>query len=105
MIASPLVDEIKRLLSVGELSQREIALRTGVSRGTVGAVARGKRPDYEAARRKRANSFTAPAGPPVRCPGCGGMAQMPCLACHVRGLVNRERTITRRYAALHGNRV
>ena len=84
MIASPVVAEIKRLLSDRELSQRKIALRMGVSRGTVGSIASGKRPDYEARRRTRKDSFIAPTGPPVRCPGCGGMARMPCLACHVR---------------------
>ena len=90
MIALPVVDEIKRLLSDGELSQRKIALRMGVSRGSVGSIAGGKRPDYETRHRIREESFITPAGPPVRCPGCGGMAQMPCLACHLRALANRK---------------
>lgn len=105
MIASPVVDEIMRLLSDGGLSQRKIARQMGVSRGTVGAIASGKRTDYEARRRMREDSFLAPAGPPVRCPGCGGMAQMPCLACHVRTLADRKRTVVRRHSALHRNRV
>ena len=104
MIASPVVDEIKRLLGDGGLSQRKIARQMGVSRGTVGAIASGKRPDYEARRRIRKDSFIAPAGPPVRCPGCGGMAQMPCLACHVRALADCKRTVARRPSVLHRNR-
>ena len=105
MIASPVVDKIKRLLGDGELSQRKIALRMGVSRGTVGSIASGKRPDYEARRRSRKDSFVAPAGPPVRCPGCGGMAQMPCLACHVRALAVRRARVIQRHSALCHNRV
>lgn len=94
MIASPVVEEVKRLLSHGDLSQRKIALRLGVSRGSVGSIASGKRPDYEARRRMRRDSFIAPTGPPARCPGCGGMTKMPCLACHVRALAGRERAMS-----------
>ena len=48
MIAPAIVDEVKRLLNKGKLSQRNVALRTGVSRTTVGAIASGKRPEREA---------------------------------------------------------
>ena len=47
MIAPSIVNEIKRLLAEGKHSQRGIARMIGVSRGTVGAIARGTRPDYE----------------------------------------------------------
>ena len=39
MIATTVVDEVRRLLREGRLSQRSIALRIGVSRGTVNAIA------------------------------------------------------------------
>ncbi|NLF06403.1 MAG: winged helix-turn-helix domain-containing protein, partial [Pirellulaceae bacterium] len=39
MISTDLIDEVRRLLREGRLSQRKIAERTGVSRGTVNAVA------------------------------------------------------------------
>jgi transcriptional regulator with XRE-family HTH domain len=42
MIATTVVDEIRRLLRQGRLSQRKIASRIGVSRGTVNAIALGK---------------------------------------------------------------
>ncbi|MHC4399969.1 MAG: winged helix-turn-helix transcriptional regulator [Planctomycetota bacterium] len=84
MIPNALVDEVKRLLSEGRLSQRKIARRVGVSRGTVNAIARGKRPDYEA--RAKEDDFLAPAGPLARCSTCGGMVYMPCLACGVRAM-------------------
>ncbi len=90
MIADAVVSEIRDLLLAGGLSQRKIAQRLGVSRGTVCAIAHGKRPDY-AHRRPPNNTFTPPSGLPVRCPGCGGMVQAPCLLCHVRAIKSRVR--------------
>ncbi len=84
MIADALVREIREMLARGELSQRQIARRVGVSRGTVHAMARGKRPDRPAPRRSNGRTFTPPRGRFRRCPTCGGMVQMPCLACYLR---------------------
>ena len=89
MIASGIVREIRRLLDQGELSQRKIAASTGVSRGTVSAIARGARPDYDARRRERGEDFIPPSGVARRCPGCGRLVQMPCLAC--RALAMRKK--------------
>jgi hypothetical protein len=86
MITFGVVGEVRRLLAEGHLSQRKIARWTGVSRGTVNAIARGERPDYEARRHRQDDDFTLPSGPARRCPGCGGMVQMPCLLCRIRGL-------------------
>jgi len=91
MIPFAVVDEIERLLHEGGLSQRKIARRVGVSRGTVNAIARGQRPDYRALRRERANDFVAPTGPVARCPTCGARVQMPCLACRVRAIRESRR--------------
>ncbi|MGD0897968.1 MAG: helix-turn-helix domain-containing protein [Thermoguttaceae bacterium] len=87
MIAHGVVDEIRHLLDQGAMSQRKIARRLGVSRGTVNAIALGTRPDY-LDRRDELGGFFPPAGPPRRCPGCGGMVFMPCLLCHVRAMKN-----------------
>ena len=85
MIATALVEEIRRLLREGGVSQREIARRLGVSRGTVNAIACGKRHDNPVGnRRHEEDDFTPPTGLPRRCPGCGGLTQMPCLACYIR---------------------
>jgi hypothetical protein len=84
MIATTVVDEIRRLLQQGRLSQRNIASRIGVSRGTVNAIALGKRADHPARWRREDAGFIPPAGLPVRCPGCGGLVQMPCLLCYIR---------------------
>jgi hypothetical protein len=84
MIASDVVKEIRRMLAEGSLSQRAIAQRMGVSRGTVCAIAQGKRRDYPPRFFRNDMYFIPPAGRPVRCAGCGGLVQMPCLACYVR---------------------
>ena len=91
MIAPSVVNQIKRLLAEGRYSQRKVARMTGVSRGTVGAIAGGKRPDYEARATERQSELEQPAEPPRRCPGCGGLAYMPCRLCRVRKLVAESR--------------
>jgi hypothetical protein len=85
MIAPELVQRVERLLAEGRLSQRNIAKLTGVSRGSVGAIAAGRRPDYEALRRRRQEQEPPKrTGPPQRCPDCGAMVLMPCLACELK---------------------
>jgi len=86
MIARALVEEVRRMLVEGRLSQRKIAQTMGVSRGTVNAIARGRRRDTSVRRRnyEEDDGFTPPTGMPTRCPGCGGLTQMPCLLCYIR---------------------
>lgn len=86
MIAPSVVQEVRRLLAEGSLSQRKIAKIAGISRGTVGAIASGRRPDYVSRRPTERDEFPEPAGPPQRCSGCGGMVYMPCRLCHARAL-------------------
>jgi predicted XRE-type DNA-binding protein len=90
MIASDIVTEIRQMLAEGSLSQRAIAQRLGVSRGTVWAIAQGKRRDYPPGYLRNNNHFIHPAGRPIRCGGCGGLVQMPCLACHVRRIKTKK---------------
>ena len=82
MLAPAIVDKIRRLLDEGELSQRKIAKRMRVSRGTVGRIASGDRPDYEAMRQQRDDEqrepVLGPLGPHWAQPGC---AQLPLLCC------------------------
>ena len=84
MIATDLIAEIQRLLAEGKLSQRKIAKLTGVSRGTVGAVANGKRQ----VRPREVDCWEAglepQPGPPQHCPGCGGLVYLPCRLCRTR---------------------
>ncbi len=84
MLAPELIERIRRLLAGGRMSQREIARSLNVSRGTVGAIAGGRRPDYSQRSACGPGRIEAPPGPTERCPGCGGMVQMPCLACRLR---------------------
>jgi hypothetical protein len=92
MIATQMVDEVRRLLREGGLSQRRIAVKLGISRGTVNAIALGRRPDYPSHGRTDEPGFTPPMGLPVRCPTCGGKVQMPCLLCYVRRIKERGTT-------------
>jgi hypothetical protein len=82
MLAAGVVEQIQHLLGEGVLSQRKIAQRLGVSRGSVTAVASGRRRPHVA--NPIAEGFVFPSGLPRRCPGCGGMVQMPCLLCRLR---------------------
>jgi transcriptional regulator with XRE-family HTH domain len=96
MLAAAKVHETERLLEEGKLSQRKIAKLLGVSRATVSAIAAGKRPDYEARRRERADEYE-PLGPIERCPGCGGRVYTPCHLCRVRKLKAQEEQARRAY--------
>jgi DNA-binding XRE family transcriptional regulator len=84
MLSLSLVKKIDRLLKVGKLSQRKIAARVGVSRGTVASIAQGKRglygrdPDLEGC-----VSLTH-SSPPERCSKCGYLVFAPCLVCRAR---------------------
>jgi DNA-binding XRE family transcriptional regulator len=98
MIVTAVVDEIRALLAKGELSQRRIAQRLGVSRGTVNAIARGKRRDQAIRCRAFGTDFALPNGPPTRCPGCGGKVHMPCLLCRIRAIKHRGRFQGRPFA-------
>ena len=92
MIATTVVEEIGRMLREGGLSQRQIASHIGVSRGTVNAIALGRRGDNSGRRSALGGGFTPPTGMPVRCPGCGARVQMPCLVCHIRASRGLKRT-------------
>ena len=87
MIAPSVVTQIEQLLAEGNLSQRKISKMTGVSRGTIGAIANGKRPDLSKPRKPWDEQYEEPAGPPQRCPSCGATVYLPCRLCRVRRLV------------------
>lgn len=95
MIKDNIVVEIERLLQEKRCSQRKIAAKMGVSRGTVNSIARGKRPDYSLRDREKEveKGITMPAGVPRRCPICGALVLMPCLACQVRACMKKQKNL------------
>jgi len=97
MITPEVIKEVQRLLMGGNLSQRKIAAKLGVSRGTVSSVANGTRPQREVRRRRGFLKFVPPSGLPRRCPLCGRLVQMPCLACHLRQLTTQRVEALRRF--------
>jgi transcriptional regulator with XRE-family HTH domain len=81
MLPLAVVDEIRQLLALGELSQRQIAEQLHVSRGTVHNIASGKRGHFGSEPKENsAERFSIPE----RCPGCGAMVAMPCVLCRAR---------------------
>jgi len=89
MLPTALIHEIDRLLKEGELSHRKIAIRLGVSRGTIDAIANGRRGLYgkEPDVNRPAH---VPTSPPARCPRCGYRVYFPCLICNTRQHKQRE---------------
>lgn len=86
MLSRHLADKVLQLLHEGKHSQRQIARLTGVSRGTVAAIARG---EWHARYHPPLGEDGDTPPPPTRCPDCGAIVTPPCLACHVRQLKRR----------------
>lgn len=97
MLALSVVEEVGRLLAEGQLSQRKIAARLGVSRGTVGAIASGRRGLYGKEPPPDDCQSLAHQSPPERCHRCGYVVFMPCLVCRARRYRERQQRL-----AMHG---
>ncbi len=83
MLDPGFVEEIRRLLAAGRWSMRRIARELRVSRGTVHAIAHGRRRERRPPPTED-DPAVEPSGPLVRCPGCGGLVVAPCRLCRVR---------------------
>lgn len=83
MIALQKVLDVRRLLDEGRLSRRAIARETGVSRGTVNAIANGERGLFGATPADATDGKRLPERSSVaqRCPGCGALVYPPCVLC------------------------
>ena len=91
MLSLAVVQEIRRLLDLGELSQRQIAVKLGVSRGTVGAIASGRRGMHGREPQTDRPELCCYERPPARCCGCGAMVYLPCILCRTRAFQSRQR--------------
>jgi hypothetical protein len=96
MLTRSIVEEIAKLLSEGRLSQRKIAARLGVSRGTVGAIASGRRGIYGKEPFEDDSEPMICASPPQRCRHCGYLVSVPCLVCRTRQYRERQRRLAAR---------
>ncbi len=102
MLPLVVVEEIRRLLNEAALSQRKIAAKLGVSRGTVGAIANGQRGIYGREPDPHEPDLCSLGLPPERCPGCGGTVYMPCVLCRARRYTKRQEKL--RQLAASGDR-
>ena len=93
MLPLAVVEEIRRLVEEGVLSQRKIATKLNVSRGTVGAIANGKRGLYGSEPDPENPEICSLSLPPERCPGCGALVYMPCILCRARRYIQRRRDL------------
>jgi hypothetical protein len=83
MLPLSIVEEIDRLLKAGQLSQRKIAASLRVSRGTVSAIANGRRALFGRTPEQEIESQLVDF-PAERCPKCGFFVHPPCLVCRTR---------------------
>lgn len=94
MLPVAVIEEVRRLLDEGELSQRKIASKLRVSRGTVGSIANGRRGIYgREPEGEEQPTLCCLDVPPARCDGCGATVYKPCLLCRTREYKARQKLI------------
>ncbi|WP_197528854.1 winged helix-turn-helix transcriptional regulator [Aeoliella mucimassa] len=81
-----MINEIRMLLAEEKLSQRQIATRLGVSRGTVNNLATA----LQTTRTQRSEVDHSGVQRIGRCPHCGARVQLPCVACQARAYRRRQ---------------
>ncbi|MEM8943729.1 MAG: helix-turn-helix transcriptional regulator [Planctomycetota bacterium] len=93
MLPLAVVEEVRRLLDEKKLSQRKIAQKLQVSRGTVGAIASGKRGIYGREPSDESPELSCMELPPERCDGCGATVYKPCVLCRARDYEARQKLL------------
>ncbi|MCA9229789.1 MAG: hypothetical protein KDA57_04000 [Planctomycetales bacterium] len=104
MLPLALVEEIRRLLDEGQLSHRKIAAKLNVSRGTVGAIASGRRGIYGREPDLSSNVLPCQDLTPERCSSCGAMVYKPCVLCNARAYQSRQQRLLLLARPRSGNR-
>jgi len=90
MLPLVVIQEIRQLLDEGTLSQRKIANKLDISRGTVNAIASGRRGVYGREPDSENPTLCCLELPPERCLGCGAMVYKPCVLCRAREFRARQ---------------
>ncbi len=105
MLSLALVEEIRRLLVEGQLSHRKIAAKLSVSRGTVGAIASGRRGMFGHEPDADGLSLNSQSALAERCPTCGARVYKPCLLCRSREYKRRQERLAELISSEDGNRL
>jgi hypothetical protein len=82
--------QLVRQLAQQQVSQRTISRQVGISRDSVRRILKGKVNLQPRESPLRPLSFPDDRSPPSRCPRCGGLVRMPCLACGLRDYLQSE---------------
>lgn len=93
MLSQSLVREIDRLLREGKMTQLAIGRKLGVSRGTVNAIANGRRRLHGRESDAGNSNEEAIDRLPERCTRCGHTVELPCRICRSRAAREREREL------------
>ena len=90
MLALEKAAAVRRLLAEGDIRHRKIARLTGISRGTVRAIASGRWRGPRSRIEPRDDELEAPTGPSEHCHGCGHAVYMPCVLCNLRRMFRKN---------------
>jgi len=93
MLPLVVVQEVRRLLDERELSQRKIANKLRISRGTIGAIASGRRGMYGREPDLERPTLCCLELPAERCRGCGATVYKPCVLCSARKYLARQKRL------------
>ncbi len=93
MLPLVVVEKVRRMLDERKMSHRKIADKLGISRGTVGAIASGRRGVYGREPGQKSPTLCCLELPPERCSGCGATVYLPCVLCSVRKYQARQNRI------------
>ena len=81
------------MLDEGQLSHRNIALKLGVSRGTIGAIASGRLGIHGRESGPEITEYGFQESAPERCHDCGAMVYKPCVLCRTLAYRSRRRWV------------
>jgi hypothetical protein len=83
MIDSKTILSIRHAIHHDNMTHKDAAKKFKVSRGAVNLAASGAISREGESVSLSCKDTSPPTGQYVRCPGCGGMVQMPCLSCYM----------------------